>query len=100
MDRKEGSAALRGGDLPEVLFEELRVEANHRIVPAKRSPREFVLTVAPATGLFGGSFIHPLTGKPVELQGALLQPQRLGVGLFLGPTNAGRVNFTFGLEGR
>jgi hypothetical protein len=97
LGRKEGVVALRGGDLPEALVENVRLESGARIAQTRRAPSELVLSVAPATGLFSGSFIHPLTGRPAEVQGAVLQRQALGAGVFVGPTNTGRVSFTFDL---
>lgn len=97
--RKEGMAALRGGDLPEPLVEWVRLGANQRVAPEKDSPSELALTIATDTGLFSGNFVHPLTGRLVSLQGAVLQPQKVGAGCFIGLTNAGRVSFTFDLAG-
>ena len=98
LSEKNGKAALHGGDLPSSIFESVKLETNQKIVLSKKSGSELALAISPGSGLFTGSFVHPLSGRVVELHGALLQGQGMGTGVFLGPTNAGRVSFTFRLK--
>jgi len=50
------------------------------------------LKVRPATGKFTGSFVHPLTSKPVPFTGLFLQAtENEAGGFFLGPNTSGAV---------
>ena len=49
------------------------------------------LKLTPKTGLFGGSFLHPVTGRTAKFKGAVLQIQNFGSGYFLGTNQAGYV---------
>jgi hypothetical protein len=49
------------------------------------------LTLRPATGLFTGKAFDPSTGKSVVVNGAILQNQNLGGGVFVGKTESGSV---------
>jgi hypothetical protein len=51
----------------------------------------FKLTITTKTGLFSGSFVNPNTSKPTKFNGALLQKQNDGAGLFLGTDQTGFV---------
>jgi hypothetical protein len=97
---RRGMVALRGGDLPELLAVPVSLEANHRAAAAPGAPSELTLQITPGTGSIQGSFVHPLTGRLVNLHGVVLQQQNSGTGLFLGPTNAGRFSLTVELEER
>jgi hypothetical protein len=44
-----------------------------------------------SSGLFTGSVINPETGKPIPVNGVVLQNQNFGAGLFLGTTESGSV---------
>ena len=48
------------------------------------------LTFVSATGLFKGSVVNP-PGKPISVEGVVLQNQDIGAGFFLGTTNSGSV---------
>lgn len=98
LSREEGMTAVKGGDMIEPWVERVQLDAKQKITPVKRSGSELSLTIAPGSGLFTGSFLHPVTGRLVDVQGAVLQRQNLGTGCFLGPTNAGRLSFTFDLR--
>lgn len=53
------------------------------------------LAVSGSTGLFSGSFLANLTmPQPTAVNGVMFQKTNVGVGLFLGPSQAGRVVLT------
>jgi hypothetical protein len=49
------------------------------------------LTVRTSSGLFHGSVINPETGKPITVNGIVLQNQNFGAGFFLGTNQSGSV---------
>ncbi len=49
------------------------------------------LTFKTASGLFKGSVMNPETGKPISVNGIVLQNQDFGAGYFLGTTESGSV---------
>jgi len=49
------------------------------------------LSISASAGTFTGSFIHPVTGKSVNIKGALLYKQSRAAGFFLSPTQSGNV---------
>lgn len=51
------------------------------------------LSIAVKTGLFSGSFVHPTSLEKTFFNGAVLQKQDTGGGLFRGPTEFGYVEF-------
>ena len=55
-------------------------------------PARTVFRVNPATGLFGGTFLHPGTGRRTPLHGAILQKQSLGAGAFCTDRASGGVS--------
>jgi hypothetical protein len=42
------------------------------------------LKISPSTGVFNGSILNRVTGKPVKFQGALLDKLNAGYGFLLG----------------
>jgi hypothetical protein len=52
------------------------------------------LKLSPTTGLFTGSMLNPVTGKPVPFQGALLQKLDTGYGFLLGTNQSTPVVIT------
>ena len=49
------------------------------------------LTFKTSSGLFKGSVMNPETGKPIAVNGVVLQNQNFGAGFFLGTTESGSV---------
>jgi uncharacterized repeat protein (TIGR03803 family) len=52
------------------------------------------MTINATSGMFTGSFVHPVSGRTVNMQGVLFQKQNIGGGFFVGPTQSGAVNIT------
>ena len=51
------------------------------------------LNLVPATGLFSGSFVHPVTHATTAFEGAWLQRWNLGSGFFIKAGRSGHVFF-------
>ena len=51
-----------------------------------------VMSINSKTGLFLGTFKHPVSGITVKLQGALLHKQNVAGGYFIGPVQSGAVS--------
>lgn len=52
----------------------------------------FKMTIAPASGLFAGTFIHPGTKKTTAFSGVVFQKQNLATGVFAGSSKSGYVS--------
>jgi len=52
------------------------------------------LTIKPTTGLLSGRFIHPVTRRKVQFQGAVLPDENRAAGFFVGKTTAGALELT------
>lgn len=60
---------------------------------------KFALRYVPGTGLFSGTFVHPVTRKPLSFFGAVLQGADRGAGYFLAtPTTASGLITLNGIE--
>lgn len=86
-----GVVALSEGGLPEPLGNLVELDARHRVRVTFASDDKFQLNLSPATGLFEGVFVHPVTQKATPFHGALLQQTGWGSGHFVGPGGSGLV---------
>jgi hypothetical protein len=80
-----GQIVLAHGDLPDSITNNLSIDLNNKITGTNK----LVLSFTPTTGLFHGSVLNPDTGKPITVNGALLQKQDTGYGYFLGTDQSG-----------
>jgi hypothetical protein len=62
-------------------------------ITTTNAPQMVKLQLNYATGVFSGTFVHPLIGalKPRAFSGVLFQKQNAGIGVFLGKNNSGFV---------
>lgn len=67
--------------------------ANTAVVPLQDADQS-TLAFTAATGLFSGSFFHPVTQAKLTFKGAVLQPQGLFSGYFLAGTQGGGVTLS------
>jgi hypothetical protein len=88
-----GVALLSGGGLPRTLTNGLAWAERNRFVVSPPNPQSLALSLVPATGAVGGSFIHPVTGRRTAIKAVVLPRQGVGVGFFLGMEQAGTVVF-------
>ena len=80
-----------GGDLPEPVQCEVALGTDNKVV--NNSTNKLAVTITAASGLFGGSLAHPVTGKAIPFKGTLLENANAGGGYFLGTNASGRVQF-------
>ena len=57
--------------------------------PEANDQNPVTLAFNSASGLFKGTVINPATGKPIAVNGVVLQNQNFGAGFFLGTTESG-----------
>jgi C1A family cysteine protease len=94
VDWTNGIVAVGGGNLPDVLTSAV-VWSNSQVkVLSGGSISNLTLTVTRSSGLFTGSFTHPVTRKKVTVRGALLQQESghdplMSGGWFTGTNQAG-----------
>jgi hypothetical protein len=91
MDCSSGVLALEGGSLDARIAAAFTIDAKNKITVTSPNPNELALTLSAPGGTFKGSFVHPLTGKPSQIKGVILQRQDIGCGLFLGTDQSGTV---------
>jgi hypothetical protein len=88
----QGNALLElsGGDLPPAGIEiPLNVTPAHTVRAVTPGPEALSLVIRPATGLWSGSFVHPVTRRRVPVSGVIFQKTSRGDGLLLGPSQSG-----------
>ncbi len=78
-----------GGNLLEPIVCDIELTPDNKII--NHSTNKLVITVTPATGLFGGSIADPVSGKPIPFKGALIERLAKGGGHFSGTNVSGRV---------
>lgn len=83
----DGQILLENGNLLPGITNALSIDTNNKITGTNKLAVAFTT----ATGAFHGSVINPDTGKPIAVNGVLLQKQNVGFGYFLGTNQTGRV---------
>ncbi len=95
--RAEGNAALtfsQGGLTAPGIVQPLNFESDRGVRPVAPNQSAMRLEMHPATGLFDGRFVHPMTHQRVRMQGAVLQKQAIGSGAFWSDEASGAVRLT------
>jgi hypothetical protein len=98
----QGNALLElsGGDLPPPGIEiALNVTPAHTVRAVTPGPEALSLVIRPATGLWSGSFVHPVTRRRVAVSGVIFQKTSRGDGFLLGPSQSGPASLTPRSEG-
>ncbi len=92
------SGLLTGGDFSSDVWLQLATNLDSVVAGVTATsgtvPTGFTMKVTPKTGLFAGSFIHPVTNKKVAFKGLLVSPDLIGlssIGVFLGPDEPGNL---------
>jgi hypothetical protein len=92
LDFTQGQLVLTNGDLAEGgITNEIGVSPAVELVGTGADENMVKLTFNNATGLFHGTVVNPATGKPIVINGAVLQNQDLAAGYFAGATETGSV---------
>jgi hypothetical protein len=82
-----GTVVLQNGDLSQPITNSFSLDSNNKVT----SPDKLTLSIVTSSGLFHGTVVNPATGKPVPVNGALLQNENAGFGSFLGNSHTGSV---------
>ena len=83
----QGNIVLQGGNLTGSITNQVAIGPNNKVT----GPNRLSLTFTTSSGLFKGSVLNPVSGKPIPVSGAILQKQNTGYGVFLGTTQSGSV---------
>lgn len=78
-----------GGDLSSSITNSVKWGLNNKV--ANGGPNPLSLSFTPATGLFKGTVVDPVTGHSVPFQGVLLEKSNVGLGFFPGSNQSGGV---------
>jgi len=84
-----GTVTFTGGHLTAPLTYAVALDVKNKVTSLSGGGLKVTLTTS--TGLFKGSLLDPVGGKPLAFQGALLQKADSGSGFFLTPAGSGRV---------
>ncbi len=80
------------GLLPGTGFEtSANVNPYNAVIPVAFNPQSLSRASIGATGLFSGSFLHPVTGRKPRFEAVILQKRQRAVGFFTTPGVSGRV---------
>jgi hypothetical protein len=88
-----GLLFLEGGNVQGILTNQLTLRALSGGKAAFGDDPRLSLTIKAADGTFRGSFLHPATGRPSLIKGAVLPREAYGGGFFLGTNQSGRASF-------
>jgi len=83
----EGQLSLTNGDLAQSITNQVGLGPGTQATDQSAGK----LTFTDSSGLFKGSVMNPETGKPIAVNGIVLQNQNFGAGFFLGSTESGSV---------
>ena len=78
----QASVTLSGGNFTSPQTDPLSLITSKLLREPAPGVDHATITIIPASGLFTGTFLDPLTHATVKLSGALLQTQSLGAGFF------------------
>jgi uncharacterized repeat protein (TIGR03803 family) len=80
-----------GGNLASNIVKDITVASNGVVTVTNPGADELAMSIAPSSGQFTGSFLHPAINRFVGFAGYLLQPSQTGGGLFFGTNLTGYV---------
>jgi len=85
-----GVVVLQNGNLTQSITNPFSIGPNNKVAGTNKLKLTFITSGAKA-GLFSGSVINAATGKPISVNGAVLQSQDMGWGTFVGTNQSGSV---------
>ncbi len=86
-----GKAHLSDGNIGSALDIPFTINVKNRVIADAPNPHKLAVTITSASGLFSGSFLHPVRLKRTPFSGVLIQKQNLGGSVFLGTDTSGSV---------
>jgi hypothetical protein len=92
-DPASGNLVVHEGGIA-AFYAPFTLSAANRVTFAPPNTPVLTLRLNTRLGFFGGTFIHPTTGRTLRIGGAVLQGLGTGAGYFLGtgPTDGGAVD--------
>ncbi len=90
------SVILRDGNLLVSITHNLDINSHDGVDILDQGPDDMSLKIDRKKGIFNGTFEHPQDGSRRKFQGALLQQQNIGRGVFTGQNQTGTVEFNLG----
>lgn len=84
--------SLGEGNLAEPLVEPVTIGTGSRTRVSTSVTKGLTVTISPATGVFRGTFMHPVSGDARPIRGVIFQKQNAGYGYFLGIDRSGYSN--------
>jgi hypothetical protein len=89
-DQGNALVELSGGGLPVPGIRlPVHLTPSHTVRVVTLGPEALSLVIRPATGLWSGSFVHPMTRRRVPVTGVIFQKTSTGAGFLLGPGESG-----------
>ena len=86
------------GNLTNDIIQAVSIDAAGTITVPPPNSQNLKMKLQPSTGLFSGSFKHPVLGRKINFKGALFQSDYSGAGYFLGTNESGFVTLELPLE--
>jgi hypothetical protein len=85
----QSAIQLAEGNLLTPIVQDCTLNLLNQIVAARQPLDTLSAVVNPANGVFAGTFVHPVTGRPTTFRGVIFQKQNAGYGYFLGSDESG-----------
>ena len=89
-----GLVGLSAGNLAVPLQKTITLSSTNTFTVDAPGADALALTLAPLTGAFIGSFVHPVSHVRATFSGAVFQMRNTGAGVFLGTTESGAVSIS------
>ena len=89
---QDATITADGGNLSAELTGTMTVNSASKVTVQAPAADKLTIAISPRTGLFSGSFVDPHSLKQRRYQGAFLQVQEEGGGVFVGETETGNMD--------
>ncbi len=90
--QESGALTLTDGNLLAPIVQPVTLDSANRLIPTRQALDSLRAVIDPATGLFWGSFVHPVTQAVSPFRGVIFQKQNAGFGYFLGSDESGHTS--------
>ena len=87
------SLALGDGGLQQTVVQPATLAPSNALIITTPAVTGLTAKLSPATGIFTGKFVHPVTRKSTSFRGAILQKQGAGFGFFVAGADTGYATF-------
>jgi hypothetical protein len=86
---QNSALTLTDGNLPAPIVQRVTLDQSNRLTASRQPLASLSATIDPVTGLFSGTFTHPVTKVRSAFRGVIFQKQNAGFGYFLGANASG-----------